>query len=133
MQIIFQDPYSSLDPRIPVGESIAEGLRAYGMRDAAQAQSRDGFVKARGPGALSCAALPARILRRSTAAHRYCARVALRPETIVCDEPVSALDVSIQAQVLNLLMDLQRDFQLTYLFIAHNMQASSSTSAREWR
>jgi oligopeptide/dipeptide ABC transporter ATP-binding protein len=131
MQIIFQDPVSSLDPRIPVGESVAEGLRAFGMHNA---HERNDVVM----DTLQRVGLEPYHARRYP--HEFSGgqrqrigiarAIALRPELIVCDEPVSALDVSIQAQVLNLLMDLQRDFHLTYLFIAHNMSVIKHISQR---
>jgi oligopeptide/dipeptide ABC transporter ATP-binding protein len=122
MQIIFQDPFSSLDPRLPVGESIAEGLRIH--TDLNGKERYDIVV-----------AMMARVGMRADHARRYphefsggqrqrigiARALALRPKLIICDEPVSALDVSIQAQVLNILKDLQREFGLTYLFIAHNL------------
>ena len=122
MQIIFQDPYSSLDPRIPVGESIGEGLRIHTRMSR---QERHEIVSE----------LLQRVGLRSEHGRRYphefsggqrqrigiARALALRPKFIVCDEPVSALDVSIQAQVLTILRELQRDFKLTYLFIAHNL------------
>ncbi len=131
MQIIFQDPYSSLDPRMSVGESVAEGLKAHGMRDARQRQE-----------------IATEMLRRvgleSYHARRYphefsggqrqrigiARALALQPKFIVCDEPVSALDVSIQAQVLNILRDLQQDFHFTYMFIAHNLSVVEHISDR---
>lgn len=122
MQIIFQDPYASLDPRMPIGESIAEGLKIH----------RIGTPKERFETVI-------RTLRQvgleDYHARRYphefsggqrqrigiARALALQPKFIVCDEPVSALDVSIQSQVLNILSDLQDDLGLTYLFIAHNL------------
>ncbi len=131
MQIIFQDPYSSLDPRMPVGESVAEGLKAHGMQDARQRQE-------------IAAEMLHRVGLESYHARRYphefsggqrqrigiARALALQPKFIVCDEPVSALDVSIQAQVLNILRDLQQDFHFTYMFIAHNLSVVEHISDR---
>jgi peptide/nickel transport system ATP-binding protein/oligopeptide transport system ATP-binding protein len=122
MQIIFQDPFSSLDPRLPVGASISEGLTIHTDK---KADERYEIV----------VEMLARVGLRADHARRYphefsggqrqrigiARALALRPKLIVCDEPVSALDVSIQAQVLSILKELQRDFGLTYLFIAHNL------------
>ena len=122
MQIIFQDPYSSLDPRMPVGEIVGEGLVVHGGYSAGE---REEIVRE----------TMARVGLRGQYARRYphefsggqrqrigiARALVLRPRFIVCDEPVSALDVSIQSQILNLLKDLQQEFQLTYLFIAHNL------------
>ena len=122
MQIIFQDPYSSLDPRMPVGEIVAEGLVVHGGYTAAE---REEIVRA----------TMARVGLRGQYARRYphefsggqrqrigiARALVLQPKFVVCDEPVSALDVSIQSQILNLLKDLQQEFGLTYLFIAHNL------------
>ncbi len=131
MQIIFQDPYSSLDPRMPVGESIAEGLRIHTNKSA---QERYEIV----------VEMLTRVGLRADHARRYphefsggqrqrigiARALTLRPKFIVCDEPVSALDVSIQAQVLNILKELQREFSLTYLFIAHNLSVVEHFSDR---
>jgi oligopeptide/dipeptide ABC transporter ATP-binding protein len=131
MQIIFQDPFASLDPRMPVGQSIAEGLAIHNIADRA---ARAEMVR----DALDDVGLHA------DHAHRYphefsggqrqrigiARALVLRPKFIVCDEPVSALDVSIQSQVLNLLRHLQAEFGLTYLFIAHNLSVVEHISDR---
>jgi peptide/nickel transport system ATP-binding protein/oligopeptide transport system ATP-binding protein len=131
MQIIFQDPYSSLDPRMPVGESIAEGLMVHGLYnqrrryeiviDTLRRVGLQDYHARRYPHEFSGGQRQRIGIARA---------LALRPKFIVCDEPVSALDVSIQSQVLNILRDLQRELQLTYLFIAHNLSVVEHISDR---
>jgi oligopeptide transport system ATP-binding protein len=123
IQVIFQDPYSSLNPRMKVGEIIAEPIKVHGIeRDAAR---RAGRVRE----LLSVCGLDPKFADRypheMSGGQRQrvgiARALALEPEFIVCDEPVSALDVSIQAQIVNLLEDLRERFGLTYLFIAHDL------------
>ncbi|MBQ8823257.1 MAG: ATP-binding cassette domain-containing protein [Lachnospiraceae bacterium] len=122
MQIIFQDPYSSLSPRLPIGEIIGEAVREHGL---VPKEELDEYVTKI---MLSCGLQPYHKDRyphefSGGQRQRICiARaIALNPDFIVCDEPVSALDVSIQAQVINLLKDLQDELGLTYLFISHDL------------
>jgi peptide/nickel transport system ATP-binding protein/oligopeptide transport system ATP-binding protein len=131
MQIIFQDPFSSLDPRMPVGESIAEGLLVHGMRN-----PKDRFdivintLRKVGLEDYHARRYPHEFSGGQRQRIGIARALALRPKFIVCDEPVSALDVSIQAQVLNILKELQREFNLTYLFIAHNLSVVEHISDR---
>ena len=122
IQMIFQDPFSSLNPRMPVGEIIGEPLHIHRRGSREEIQER---VKA----LMGMVGLNVQYLRRYPHSFSGGQRqrigiaraLALNPELIVCDEPVSALDVSVQAQVLNLLKDLQTELGLTYLFISHNL------------
>ena len=122
MQMIFQDPYSSLSPRMPVGEIIGEAVRTHNIVPKSQYQSYIRKVMK------DCGLQPQYFYRyphefSGGQRQRICiARaVALNPEFIICDEPVSALDVSIQAQIINLLKELQDKYNLTYLFISHDL------------
>jgi len=131
MQIIFQDPYASLDPRVPIGESIMEGLhihrigtrreRAEILRETLKKVGLEDYHARRYPHEFSGGQRQRIGIARA---------LALRPRFIICDEPVSALDVSIQSQVLNILKDLQTEFGLTYLFIAHNLSVVEHVSDR---
>ena len=129
-QMIFQDPYGSLDPRMTVLDIVAEPLRAHGLGGA--------DVKEKVQEILSLCGMSARFIRRYphefSGGQRQRMAIAralvLRPSFVVCDEPVSALDVSIRAQVLNLLVSLQRELSLTYLFIAHDLAAVRHVSDR---
>lgn len=122
MQIIFQDPYSSLSPRMPVSEIIGEAVREHGL---VPKEEFDDYIEQI---MVNCGLMPYHKDRyphefSGGQRQRICiARaLALNPEFVVCDEPVSALDVSIQAQIINLLQDLQEKYKLTYLFISHDL------------
>ena len=132
MQIIFQDPYASLNPRMTVGSILAEPMEIHGL-SVGKEQRRKRLLEL-----CDQVQLPADALNKyphefsGGQRQRVCiARaLAVEPEFIVCDEPVSALDVSVQAQVVNLLMDLQKDLGLTYLFIAHDLKVVEYISTR---
>jgi oligopeptide/dipeptide ABC transporter ATP-binding protein len=131
MQIIFQDPYSSLDPRMPVGESIGEGLLVHGMRNRKERfEIVINTLRKVGLEDYHARRYPHEFSGGQRQRIGIARALALRPKFIVCDEPVSALDVSIQAQVLNILKELQSEFNLTYLFIAHNLSVVEHISDR---
>ena len=131
MQIVFQDPYASLNPRLPIGEIIGEGLANMGVRNRRQREER-------------VAAILDKVGLRRYYINRYphefsggqrqriglARALVLQPKFIVADEPVSALDVSIQSQVLNLMADLKDELKLTYLFISHNLSVVQHISDR---
>ena len=133
MQIIFQDPFASLDPRYRVEDIIAEPLIIHGMDRKSREVRRERIVEL-----IRAVGLDESILRRYP--HEFSGgqrqrigiarALALRPKFIVADEPVSALDVSVGAQIVNLLAQLQRDFGLTYLFISHSMPVVRYLSTR---
>jgi peptide/nickel transport system ATP-binding protein/oligopeptide transport system ATP-binding protein len=131
MQIIFQDPYSSLDPRMPVGESVSEGLRIHHIGTAAERRATvQDMLRKVGLEEYHARRYPHEFSGGQRQRIGIARALALRPRFIVADEPVSALDVSIQSQVLNILKDLQAEFNLTYLFIAHNMSVVEHISDR---
>lgn len=131
MQIIFQDPFSSLNPRMPVGKSIAEGLRVHGIGDPdEQREVATDMLRKVGLEAYHAARFPHEFSGGQRQRIGIARALVLSPRFIVCDEAVSALDVSIQAQILNLLKDLQEEFDLTYLFVAHNMNVIEHISDR---
>jgi peptide/nickel transport system ATP-binding protein len=131
MQMVFQDPYASLNPRHSVGRIVGEPLRVHGLSGRKESSSRVREL-------LEIVGLPADAVTRYP--HEFSGgqrqriglarSLALNPDFIVCDEPVSALDVSIQAQIINLLENLQADFELTYLFIAHDLAVVRHISDR---
>ncbi len=131
IQVVFQDPYASLNPRMSVGEIVGEGLYVHGMTNRRERESavRD-LLKRVGLNQQHIHRYPHEFSGGQRQRIGIARALALRPKFVVCDEPVSALDVSIQSQVLNLLSDLQDEFQLTYLFIAHNLAVVRHLSTR---
>ena len=131
LQMVFQDPYGSLDPRLPIGQSVMEGLNIHnvGSRKERLDIVMDTLKKV-GLETYHAHRFPHEFSGGQRQRIGIARALALRPRFIVCDEPVSALDVSIQSQVLNILKDLQREFGLTYLFIAHNLSVVEHISDR---
>lgn len=131
MQIVFQDPYASLDPRMSVGATVGEPLIVHRLASGREVQERVQDL-------LSLVGLNPRFMARYP--HEFSGgqrqrigvarALAVQPELIICDEPISSLDVSIQAQIINLLEDLQAQFGLTYLFIAHDLSVVRHISTR---
>ncbi len=132
MQVIFQDPYSSLNPRMTVGQIIAEPLAVHDI--VATRRARDARVKELLEHAGLLPKMAARYPHELSGGQRQRVGVAralaMEPSLIICDEPVSALDVSIQAQIINLLEELQAEFGLTYLFVAHDLSVVRHISDR---
>ncbi len=131
MQIIFQDPYASLDPRVPIGESVMEGLHIHQIwTPKERVEIMLETLKKVGLETYHARRFPHEFSGGQRQRIGIARALALRPKFIVCDEPVSALDVSIQSQVLNILKDLQAEFGLTYRFIAHNLSVVEHISDR---
>ena len=131
MQIVFQDPYSSLDPRMTVGDIVGEPLQVHGVGSRrTRRETVRHLLDVVGFNPNFTNRYPHEFSGGQRQRIGIARALALSPKLIVCDEPVSALDVSIQAQILNLLKDLQRDFGLTYLFIAHDLAVVRTMSDR---
>lgn len=131
MQIVFQDPYSSLNPRLTVGSMLREALTTHGLARGAAADTRvSELLTMVGLSPTHAARYPHEFSGGQRQRIGIARALAVEPRLIVADEPVSALDVSIQAQVVNLLRDLQRRLQLTYIFVAHDLSVVKHISDR---
>lgn len=131
MQMIFQDPFASLNPRMKIGDLIVEPLKIHRMGDKEYCQKRsEELIKAVGLNPSDFCKYPHEFSGGQRQRIGIARALAPAPELIVCDEPVSALDVSVQAQILNLLKDLQERFHLTYVFISHNLSVVQYMSDR---
>jgi oligopeptide transport system ATP-binding protein len=131
MQLVFQDPFSSLNPRLSVGETIARVLRIHGMSNASQREKRvKELLELVGLSSFHMRRYPHEFSGGQRQRVGIARALALNPKLIVLDEPVSALDVSIQSQVVNLLEDLQKELDLTYLFVSHGLNIVRHISDR---
>ena len=131
LQVVFQDPYSSLNPRLSVGEIVAEPMANYGLARGAELKERVAAILGKvGLRAEAMARYPHEFSGGQRQRIGIARALAVNPSLIVCDEPVSALDVSVQAQVVNLLRDLQQEFGVSYLFVAHDLAVVEHISHR---
>ena len=131
LQVVFQDPYSSLNPRLSVGKIVAEPMVNFGVARGAELKERVATVLAKvGLRAEAMARYPHEFSGGQRQRIGIARALAVNPSLIVCDEPVSALDVSVQAQVVNLLRDLQQEFGVSYLFVAHDLAVVEHISHR---
>lgn len=131
VQMVFQDPYASLDPRMTVESIVAEGMKIHRMYNSEQTRAKVyELLEKVGLNKEHAARFPHEFSGGQRQRIGIARALAVNPKFLVCDEPVSALDVSIQAQIINLLRDLQREFNLTYLFIAHDLSLVKYLSDR---
>ena len=130
IQIVFQDPYGSLNPRMTIGQSIEEGLRCIGLKRALRKSRRDELMEMVGIWPGSADRYPHEFSGGQRQRVGIARSLSVNPSLVICDEPISALDVSIQAQIINLLNDLQDQLGLSYLFISHDLNVVSYLSDR---
>ena len=130
MQMIFQDPYASLNPRMSVGSIVSKPLTIHGLAKGQRKERVEELLQTVGLNPYFSSRYPHEFSGGQRQRIGIARALAVEPEFIVCDEPVSALDVSIQAQIINLLQDLQEEFGLTYLFIAHDLSVVRHISDR---
>lgn len=132
VQMIFQDPYASLNPRMKVRDIIAEGIDVNGLAKSSEERAKkvDDLLRTVGLNPSHGTRYPHEFSGGQRQRIGIARALAVKPRFIICDEPISALDVSIQAQVVNLLQDLQKEHQLTYLFIAHDLSMVKHISDR---
>lgn len=131
MQLIFQDPFDSLNPRMKIGKILEEPLQLFGLGDAASRKARVlHLLETVGLDARFASELPSALSGGQRQRVGIARALALTPKLVICDEPVSALDVSVRAQIINLLEDLQEKFDLTYIFISHDLSLVEHISDR---